>query len=457
MAYRFTNGSIQELDLFDVRHYMDDIAVDGENYGQELQKTLYEDAEMELPEELTMIKFRYYTPDGTLLQQENVPVVYDGTGIESVEYYYLLSDKGTGITGEEEGWGDDVMTPTEQKPYCWRSEWITYTNRVVTKSKPAVFSMWVQGERGSKYLGSFYSNEYKDPSGCDEEPVTNDFYLSKTDSCIYQLVNGEWVKRDYNGFESLYKQALGDCMELAKTSGQATYAAVAFISSLFTQNLTMASGGLFKSANYNGRNTINQPVNADGYDHTGKRLKCDGSKGWAFDYNGLADFIGVTATDMVAENLSVNKGTFNNVTINESGTFKGVLNAGSVWLDNAIDGDRTSTEILSAVYDTLMKSPKKRILTIGSITFRAESEKWLGLHGTVTVSEFCWMTSFLRIVCSGTLIFIKNDSNEVWFKDFELITLPYIDIQLNGEISVPYFNTDSSDTRRTIMYCSIRF
>ncbi|MBR0127638.1 MAG: hypothetical protein IJL99_05195, partial [Firmicutes bacterium] len=71
MAYRFTNGSIQELDLFDVRHYMDDIAVDGENYGQELQKTLYEDAEMELPEELTMIKFRYYTPDGTLLQQEN--------------------------------------------------------------------------------------------------------------------------------------------------------------------------------------------------------------------------------------------------------------------------------------------------------------------------------------------------------------------------------------------------
>ena len=160
---------------------------------------------------------------------------------------------------------------------------------------------------------------------------------------------------------------------------------------------------------------------------------------------------------MVAENLSVNKGTFNNVTINESGTFKGVLNAGSVWLDNAIDGDRTSTEILSAVYDTLMKSPKKRILTIGSITFRAESEKWLGLHGTVTVSEFCWMTSFLRIVCSGTLIFIKNDSNEVWFKDFELITLPYIDIQLNGEISVPYFNTDSSDTRRTIMYCSIRF
>ena len=59
---------------------------------------------------------------------------------------------------------------------------------------------------------------------------------------------------------------------------------VAFISKLFTQNITMQQGGLFKSAGWNGH-----------FDEDTHAIDQDGSSGWAVDYDGNSNFNNVHA------------------------------------------------------------------------------------------------------------------------------------------------------------------
>ena len=59
---------------------------------------------------------------------------------------------------------------------------------------------------------------------------------------------------------------------------------VAFISKLFTQNITMQQGGLFKSAGWNGH-----------FDEDTHAIDQDGTSGWAVDYDGNSNFNNVHA------------------------------------------------------------------------------------------------------------------------------------------------------------------
>lgn len=77
---------------------------------------------------------------------------------------------------------------------------------------------------------------------------------------------------------------------------------VAFISKLFTQNITMQQGGLFKSAGWNGH-----------YNEDTHAIDQDGTSGWAVDYDGNSNFNNVHAQggeykDIVLKDVTIQTG-----------------------------------------------------------------------------------------------------------------------------------------------------
>lgn len=70
----------------------------------------------------------------------------DGVGIESVNKYYLASEKSTGITVNTPGWTTTMQTMTEAKQYLWSYEIIAYTNEASTKTTPVIIG--VHGQNG---------------------------------------------------------------------------------------------------------------------------------------------------------------------------------------------------------------------------------------------------------------------------------------------------------------------
>ena len=110
--------SLEKMKASDVAPSFTEEKVTAETFKEEVAKgTLYKG--FEPPKDATMLKFRYYSPDGTLIEQNNVPVVYDGTGVESVKTYYLLTDKSSGITLDSTGWDEKPQTVTKDKRFLW--------------------------------------------------------------------------------------------------------------------------------------------------------------------------------------------------------------------------------------------------------------------------------------------------------------------------------------------------
>lgn len=287
--------------------------------------------------------------------------------------------------------------------------------------------------------------------------------------------DGAWKPDDSSAH---YIAAFDDSLRIASSISETDTNAVAVfkrlttsiltVGEMFSRNLTMMQGGLFKSANYSGQNEqgafvneLYRPGNAP-YDHTGHRLLCNGTMGWAFDYNGLADFIGVKAKDMTAENLTVNSGTFNNITINENGLFKGTLNTGSFWLEKAIEGNKTSSYIYIELYNKL---GGKSAILVGSMSFHANGEAWASLHGTFVLSYCTWVTDWserpgelcLKLVGSGTSIHFTSNQNEVLYREMLWGPLSNIYIAPDGYTNIPNFNYDVNDPRYTHIYCAFRY
>lgn len=81
-----------------------------------------------------------------------------GVGISSVDEYYLVSDKDSGITTATEGWTKEVQKVTPEKRYLWNREIIWYTNGSTTKTEPVIIGVY--GETGSAGVGIKSVTEY---------------------------------------------------------------------------------------------------------------------------------------------------------------------------------------------------------------------------------------------------------------------------------------------------------
>ena len=297
--------------------------VTAETFPAEVAKgTLYRG--FQPPKDATMLKFRYYSPDGTLMEQNNVPVVYDGTGISAITTFYLLTDKSDDITLESDGWTETVQTVTAEKRFLWTYIKTTYTNKTYSCTEPCISAVFgEQGERGAMYLGHYADNQ---AAYTDNEPAvfTGDYYLNTTDSYIHvysKESNGWDIIEDLTDYR--YNQSINDIFAAIENSTtkeefikakkiwvQNMSAAIARVQMLLANEIKLTSGtdldgkttgGVIKSANYDGTLT-------DG------KITASGTKGWAIDYDGNAEFNKVeirgdikSGTIAIGSNFSVDK------------------------------------------------------------------------------------------------------------------------------------------------------
>lgn len=324
--------SLEKMKASDVAPSFTEEKVTAETFKEEVAKgTLYKG--FEPPKDATMLKFRYYSPDGTLIEQNNVPVVYDGTGVESVKTYYLLTDKSSGITVEKENgkiktgtspeeWSETVKTVTKDKRFLWTCTETLYTNKAVEYTEPCISAVYgEQGERGAMYLGHYADNqaayEANKPAVFD-----GDYYLNTTTKYIRKyLGDNKWSDDidDYTNYR--YNQAINDIFAIIESLPddflqkkmiwvKNLVAITARIQQAIVNTLVLSEG---TDLDGNTKGGVIQSDNYDGTIQNGAITKA-GKNGWAIDYTGKAEFNNVTVRGTV-EGSTISGGTVNGTKI----------------------------------------------------------------------------------------------------------------------------------------------
>lgn len=332
--------SLEKMKASDVAPSFTEEKVTAETFAQEVAKgTLYKG--FEPPKDATMLKFRYYSPDGTLIEQNNVPVVYDGTGVESVKTYYLLTDKSSGITLDSTGWDEKPQTVTKDKRFLWTYIKTIYTNKAYSCTEPCISAVFgEQGERGAMYLGHYANNqaayEANKPAVFD-----GDYYLNTTTKYIRKyLGSNKWSDDidDYTDFR--YNQAINDIFAIIESLPddflqkkmiwvKNLVAITARIQQAIVNTLVLSEGtdldgntkgGLIQSANYDGTITNGAITKA-------------GKNGWAIDYSGRAVFNNISARgaiDIIGGKIKL--GDNFSVTDDGTATMKNAVISGTITL-----------------------------------------------------------------------------------------------------------------------------
>lgn len=412
--------SLQKMKASEVAASFTEEKVTQETFKEEVAKgALYK--AFEVPKNAKMLKFRYYSPDGTLIEQNNVPFVYDGTGIDSVENYYLLTDLKSGITLESEGWSKEAQTVTAEKRFLWTYTKTTYTNKAYTCTQPCISAVFgEQGERGAMYLGHYADNQSAYEANT-PAVFTGDYYLNTTDSYLYEFNKEENVWRkisDINDYR--YNQSINDIFAAIEDSTdvekfikakkiwvQHLSAAVARVNQLYSSIITLASGtdldgkatgGIIKSSNYNG--TI----------QNGKITK-EGTAGWAVDHSGKAEFQDGTF-----------RGTFNNLYIkndNNKNVRMDFVNKDLIGSDNISIGNQNLLSLKKVTEGNSLYIPQNNVC-LGSNNLQlvtcGEDNIAIGRDcGNQITIEGC--NTFIGNKCGSSSI-MGNDNVAIGFESF---------------------------------------
>ena len=186
--------------------------------------------------EITMLKFRYYTPDNILLEQNNVPVVYDGNAVETIINYYKISNENKGIVFNyasyaSDGWTTTPQTTTPNIRFLWNVTETIFSNKAKQFTEPTIISVYgqkgdtgekgdkgekgekgdtgatgSQGVRGEKYLGN-YTNNYMAYERNSPDLFTGDYYLNSEDGLIYVYNEADNMWKEISSYDD-YRYSL---------------------------------------------------------------------------------------------------------------------------------------------------------------------------------------------------------------------------------------------------------
>ena len=67
-----------------------------------------------------------------------------GVGIDSIQTYYLISSKSSGITTSSSGWETSMVNPTSSNPYLWSYVKTTLSNGDITSSTPVIIGNFAE-------------------------------------------------------------------------------------------------------------------------------------------------------------------------------------------------------------------------------------------------------------------------------------------------------------------------
>lgn len=68
--------------------------------------------------------------------------------IVEIKEWYLVSDQDSGITVDTEGWDTKMQSFSEDKPYLWNYEEVTYSLGSPDKSDPIIIGTYIKGDEG---------------------------------------------------------------------------------------------------------------------------------------------------------------------------------------------------------------------------------------------------------------------------------------------------------------------
>ena len=325
--YKYTNGEILDEEYFVSQFFKVTEKITPENYRKEVEDGLYKDTEISVTKETQQLKFRYKDPDGQLIEQENVPVVIDGTSVKSIRYFTALST--TTEKPSEDKFTETVKDVDSVNRFLWQFVVTELTDGTSQGSYAEAKIIGVygdegeQGERGAEYLGCFATNAdaYNSREG---NLVTDDFYLNSTDGYIHVVVSSEliegkikaeWVSIT-NYTDTRYKQAMNDMIAIAGSDRSEGFMSVvnlwvknltaqtALIQNLFAKVMKMENGGIFKSDNYDG--TITETKDAQG-NVTDRNITSYGTQGFAMDSHGKMDIVGMHATNITVDDMNIGR------------------------------------------------------------------------------------------------------------------------------------------------------
>lgn len=331
--YKYTNGEILDEEYFVSQFSKVTEKINPENYKDEVEDGLYKDTEIAVTKETQQLKFRYKDPDGQLIEQENVPVVIDGTSVKSIRYFTALST--TTEKPSEDKFTETVKDVDSVNRFLWQFVVTELTDGTSQGSYAEAKIIGVygdegeQGERGAEYLGCFATNAdaYNSREG---NLVTDDFYLNSTDGYIHVVVSSEliegkikaeWVSIT-NYTDTRYKQAMNDMIAIAGSDRSEGFMSVvnlwvknltaqtALIQNLFAKVMKMENGGIFKSDNYDG--TITETKDAQG-NVTDRNITSYGTQGFAMDSHGKMDIVGMNATNITVDDMNIGRKNGNTV------------------------------------------------------------------------------------------------------------------------------------------------
>lgn len=332
--------SLEKMKASEVAASYTEEKVTEETFREEVKKgTLYKG--FEPPKNATMLKFRYYSPEGTLIEQNNVPVVYDGTGIESVKTYYLLTDVSAGITVEKDKngriktgsspdeWSEAVKTVTKTSRFLWTCTETLYTNKAVEYTEPCISAVFgEQGERGAMYLGHYKDNQAA--YDANKPAVFNgDYYLNTTDSYIYVYSSdgSTWTKIDkFDDWR--YNQSINDILAAIEDSDDVEE--FIKVKKLWVKHIAAAVARV--ETLYSNIIKLTQGTDLDG-NKTGGVIQSDnyvaGKTGWQIKHDGSAEFRNVTVKGTV-DGSTIKGSTISGTTIT-GGTVNGTeIKGGSI-------------------------------------------------------------------------------------------------------------------------------
>lgn len=405
MAYQFTNG--QTFDIDEIESYFIDVTdkVNSQNYDSMVSGGLWSESGISIGSSTEMIKFRYYSPDHVLLEQENVPIVMDGNGVKTHTVYTALSN--TTTKPAESSFSTSVKSVSSSNKYLWQYEVTEYTNGTIEGGYSDAKIVGVYGDTGSQgvrgciYLGCFASNSaaYNSLSLI----VNGDYYLNSQDGYIYVYTGSSWGSiTDYS--DHRYMEAVNDALGQGLVSDstqkivqavnawtQNLIAGTALINKLFAKEITMQDGGLFKSQNYDG--SITETTDSNG-NVTSRILQKNGTTGFAMDSHGNMDIVSGRF-----KNCNINSAELTNSQITNSNVcnaniygeveFPGI----SVW---QLDNDKALTGTGRTV---VLDNPSNAIILFESL-FTSSADK---VYSDITTSRI-----FVKMVAADNKYLIST-------------------------------------------------
>lgn len=150
--YKYTNGEILYEECFVSQFFKVTEKITPENYRKEVEDGLYKDTEISVTKETQQLKFRYKDPYGQLIEQENIPVVVDGTGIKAITDYWAVSQ--TDVKPDLSLFTTVLKNPDSVNRYLWKFSVIEYTDGTTKGSYEDAVITGVYGKDGTsaKYV-----------------------------------------------------------------------------------------------------------------------------------------------------------------------------------------------------------------------------------------------------------------------------------------------------------------